>query len=311
MNLAEVLLATVLGLVVNELCDVSPWIAHRLVRWSARQRYVDSSRAEIRAEELAALINDRPGKLFKLCTAVLFAASAGTAKLRRLVTDRLGRDAARQRSASDDEPTAVVARLLVPTEKLRGEWRYHWAKVLPGLAAGAVMSAAAAAAVALWAPAWTQVGGIAVIAIAGLTWCSAWGIGWYSARSLVVTDKRLLVVRGTLRRKALAIPLEQVTHISYTRTSPAWLNLGTFHLTGDGIPRSLCRLRNIPNPDGIYRYLTEHAPEATRAKITAGRPDTDHPDDMRATLIAHVAAMPDHQLTSLATRILDTRANAD
>ena len=171
MNLAGVLLATALGLVTNELCDISPWIAHRLVRWSARQRYVDSTRAEIRAEELAALINDRPGKLFKLCTAVLFAASAGTAKLRRLVADRLGRADAGQRPASNDEPSAVVARLLAPAERLSGEWRYHWMKVLPGLAVGVVVSAVATAAVALWAPAWTRVGGVAVIAVAGLVWC--------------------------------------------------------------------------------------------------------------------------------------------
>jgi hypothetical protein len=64
------------SLAVNECCDVSPWIARKLVRWSAHRRYAPSSRAEVRAEECAAYIDDRPGKLFKLLTALIFATKA-------------------------------------------------------------------------------------------------------------------------------------------------------------------------------------------------------------------------------------------
>jgi hypothetical protein len=76
MTIGEVLLAIITGLVVNECCDVSPWIARKLVRWSARRRYAPPSRAKLRAEELAAYIDDRPGKLFKLITALGFVAAA-------------------------------------------------------------------------------------------------------------------------------------------------------------------------------------------------------------------------------------------
>jgi hypothetical protein len=74
--IAEILLGTGTGLLANELCEFGPWCARKLVRWSAFRRYTDPGRAETRAEELTALINDRPGNLFKLITAVRFAADA-------------------------------------------------------------------------------------------------------------------------------------------------------------------------------------------------------------------------------------------
>lgn len=76
MSIDEVLFAVIAGLAVNECCDASPWIARKLVRWSARRRYAPPSQAELRAEELAAYIDDCPGKLFKLITALCFAATA-------------------------------------------------------------------------------------------------------------------------------------------------------------------------------------------------------------------------------------------
>lgn len=74
MTTGEIAFAIIAGLAINEVSELSPWLARRLVRWSAYRRYADGTRAEIRAEELAALINDRPGKLFKLMTALGFAA---------------------------------------------------------------------------------------------------------------------------------------------------------------------------------------------------------------------------------------------
>ncbi|MGW5688986.1 hypothetical protein [Nonomuraea sp. NPDC003754] len=68
----EIMFAFVAGLIVNEMCDVSPWLAKRLVWWSAHLRYQNPMRAEVRAEELIALIDSRPGKLLKLFTAIVF-----------------------------------------------------------------------------------------------------------------------------------------------------------------------------------------------------------------------------------------------
>lgn len=79
----EVTLTVLLGLLVNECCDVSPWLARRLVRWSARRRYGNSARGDTRAEELVALIDDRPGKILKVLTATGFAVTAVAAGGRR------------------------------------------------------------------------------------------------------------------------------------------------------------------------------------------------------------------------------------
>lgn len=76
MTIGQILFAIITGLAINECCDVAPWLARKLVRWSARRRYAPPSRAELRAEELAAYIDDCPGKLFKLFTALIFAIKA-------------------------------------------------------------------------------------------------------------------------------------------------------------------------------------------------------------------------------------------
>jgi len=71
-----ILISVILGLLVNECCDISPWCARKLVEWSAYRRYADPDRAAVRAEEWAALIDARPGKLLKLLSALGFAGSA-------------------------------------------------------------------------------------------------------------------------------------------------------------------------------------------------------------------------------------------
>lgn len=76
MNMWAVAAGTGAALILNEYCGISPWAARKLVVWSAHLRYTDLDRAEMRAEEFAALIDKRPVKLFKLITALTFAVSA-------------------------------------------------------------------------------------------------------------------------------------------------------------------------------------------------------------------------------------------
>lgn len=96
----SVVVSIVTGLLVNEFCEISPWCAHRLVRWAAFRRYADRGRAEMRAEEWLALINDRPGKLFKLITALSFAGAAAVDSGRRVIA-RSGRSRMSHQEALD------------------------------------------------------------------------------------------------------------------------------------------------------------------------------------------------------------------
>ncbi|BCJ61564.1 hypothetical protein C1I93_09135 [Micromonospora endophytica] len=76
MNRWEIILGIVLGLLVNEVTDISPWIARKLVHWSAYRWTTDPATAAGYAEEWAALIDERPGKLLKLLTATRFTLGA-------------------------------------------------------------------------------------------------------------------------------------------------------------------------------------------------------------------------------------------
>lgn len=67
-------LTVIAGLLINELSELCPWLARRLVSWSARLEFqADAVKSAERAEELRAFINDCPGKLFKLIFATHFA----------------------------------------------------------------------------------------------------------------------------------------------------------------------------------------------------------------------------------------------
>lgn len=74
--LLSAVLTAIVGVVVMESYQTTPWLADKLIRWSVRLRYVDNpERAKVRGEELIALLKDLP-TLFKLPTAGGFALRA-------------------------------------------------------------------------------------------------------------------------------------------------------------------------------------------------------------------------------------------
>ncbi|MGW3459735.1 restriction endonuclease [Streptomyces olivaceoviridis] len=64
----QMLLAVFLGLLVNEMCDVSSHLARQLLRWGARH-IPGEGNAERYEEEWLALLEERPGKILKLAFA--------------------------------------------------------------------------------------------------------------------------------------------------------------------------------------------------------------------------------------------------
>lgn len=73
MSAWEIVLGVIFGLLVNEATDISPWLARKLVRWAAYRWAPDQETAARYAEEWTAIIEQRPGKLFKLLSALSFA----------------------------------------------------------------------------------------------------------------------------------------------------------------------------------------------------------------------------------------------
>lgn len=106
---ANEIIALIIGVLVAEGTEIAPWLAKKLARWSAHMRHLDPRRAEIRAEELEAVIETRPGKLFKLATALLFAAQAGgTWGFRLLTWMQLSWHIRQQLNRSQEDPSAAA-----------------------------------------------------------------------------------------------------------------------------------------------------------------------------------------------------------
>jgi hypothetical protein len=132
---AEIVLTIILGLAVNEICAVSPWVADKLVRWSARHRDEDPARAEIHAEDQARLIEDCPSNLLKVLIALGFAAQSLVVLVHRVLHALVGHHRLRVAANNIRHPMNAVA---VPgltglavffagrkRVHLREEWRRH------------------------------------------------------------------------------------------------------------------------------------------------------------------------------------------
>jgi hypothetical protein len=83
---SAILLGILATVIADQLCATFPSLALKAARWSAARRYAGNpAKAELRAEELEALIEQRPGGLLKLGTGLgLAIAALATASRRAL-----------------------------------------------------------------------------------------------------------------------------------------------------------------------------------------------------------------------------------
>jgi membrane protein YdbS with pleckstrin-like domain len=285
----EILLGILLGLLVNETTDLSPWLGRTFVTWSARLRYGETDHGTTRAEELRALIDARPGKLFKLVTGTGFLSSALLFKAMRL----LGRDTAEEEPPSfsdlsdlpgsrgflplEDEPTTLVARYLFPTERYRGEWKRHWISLVKAEAVILLYAALGVWAVQLRIKPQYQTNltvGICVVAAILFAWQLP---RWYFHR-FTLTNKRIMVVSGVLRRRVEMLPLLRVTDVRYTQSILGrLLSYGTFQNDSAGWRKPMRRLHDLPNPNELYLRMIEemYEPQAVEARLGKDD-DEDH-----------------------------------
>lgn len=77
MSIGEVTVTIVLGVVSIEVSDVAGWLARKVAPWAAKLRYRGQpERAAVRAQEWLSVIEERPGNVLKLGTALWFARGA-------------------------------------------------------------------------------------------------------------------------------------------------------------------------------------------------------------------------------------------
>ena len=90
---------------------------------------------------------------------------------------------------------------------------------------------------------------------------------WYR-EWFVGTDRRLMLTQGILTRKIAMIPVGKVTDMRYDR-SPfgQLLGYGSFVLESAGQEQAFREVRYVPNPDILYRRISEElfTPDARRA----------------------------------------------
>ncbi|MEU4692271.1 caspase family protein [Actinoplanes sp. NPDC023714] len=189
----------------------------------------------------------------------------------------------------EDEPSTLVARYLFPTERYRGEWKRHpvylfRAIVVTGAsAAGAYLvhlrPGATETLLARPLPDWmpftipATVHGVprttvlmwALIALAVI------GLGHelgYATWRLVLTNKRLMIVRGLFFRRVVAHPLTKLADARFRQTPLGRLGgWGTLIVYSGVLP--IRRIRYVPNPYEFYLRMAEetYEPEAVEARL--------------------------------------------
>jgi membrane protein YdbS with pleckstrin-like domain len=183
----------------------------------------------------------------------------------------------------EDEPSSLVARYLFPTERYRGEWKRHWVHLTGPVFIGALATLAlgylSGFLVTTNAP--SQLATVAVViwlfVIAWVAWQFA---DWWFDR-FILTNKRVMVVKGIITRNVAMMPLQRVTDMKYEQSPLGrMLNYGTFVLESAGQEQALREVAHLPNPNELYLRVVEemYEPQAVEARLGKD-PDEVKADD--------------------------------
>jgi membrane protein YdbS with pleckstrin-like domain len=179
----------------------------------------------------------------------------------------------------EEEPSTLVARYLFPTEKFRGEWRKHWTYLFDQFAYAAL-------ATFIFGWLWgflvkhhqgTATGVVIVIWILVMIFITFRVADWYYDR-FILTNKRIMAVRGMVSRTVAMMPLLRVTDMKYEQSATGRLfNYGTFVLESAGQEQALREVKHLPNPNELYLRIVEemYEPEAVEAKLAARSADLE------------------------------------
>ncbi|WP_155368875.1 PH domain-containing protein [Catellatospora vulcania] len=173
----------------------------------------------------------------------------------------------------EDEPSAMVARYLFPTERYRGEWKRHWVHLTNPLLIGVFATFALGYLSGFLAK--SDIAGMWVVAVViwalVMSWV-AWTVAdWYFDR-FILTNKRLMLVNGLITRKVAMMPLLKVTDMKYEQSPLGrMLNYGTFVLESAGQDQALSKVEHMPNPNELYLRIVEEMYEPAAVEARLGR----------------------------------------
>ncbi|MGH2736562.1 MAG: PH domain-containing protein [Actinomycetota bacterium] len=161
-----------------------------------------------------------------------------------------------------------MRRHLLPGEQVLLSTRRHAGALLgPVLVAFAVVALCALAGLLLTPESTTDPLDLSLGAVAGLalTWLLSRIWRWSVVR-LVLTDERLIEMRGRVWRGVSSMPLTKLVDVSVRRTLPGRL-LGYGSVTVISADGGVRRFERLPHPARVYRTILEallNPPEATR-----------------------------------------------
>jgi hypothetical protein len=150
----------------------------------------------------------------------------------------------------------LIAKYLLPGERVVAALRRHWlALIVPLYAAGGGLFLAVLLDIALPRRA-AGARDIVWLVWSAAVWYLGWEIlNWWSDR-FVVTDKRLMLVHGLVRRDVDMMPLGKVTDMRYERTVLGrLLGFGSFVMESAGQDQALSRVKFVTGPDELYQRI--------------------------------------------------------
>lgn len=173
------------------------------------------------------------------------------------------------------EPSPLVARYLFPTERYRGEWRKHWIHLTNHILVGAAATLVLGYLTGFLAK--NTIPGLSVIAVviyAAIMGWVAWSVAdWYFDR-FILTNKRVMVVKGLITRDVAMMPLGRVTDMKYQQSPVGrMLNYGTFVIESAGQDQALREVKHLPNPNELYLRVVEEMYEPAAVEARLGKDD--------------------------------------
>jgi hypothetical protein len=177
---------------------------------------------------------------------------------------------------------------LVPTERFRGEWRRHWIRwlkeALVGLAISLLILSGYRAEVREVV---IDLGRIPSPDLVSQGFWCAWvlwrGLAWLNTR-LVLTNKRVMLIKGLLWRRVASVPLTKAADILHTKSLlGALLDYGAFRFSSVRAFRPLWRVTDLPRPRDLYLQIVAETfePESPEPRHLPAQLD-DSLDDLLA-----------------------------
>jgi uncharacterized membrane protein YdbT with pleckstrin-like domain len=175
-------------------------------------------------------------------------------------------------------PSILIARYLFPTERFRGEWRRHPIYLSTPISVGiiaTVVLGGLAGFVAGYAERATFTGAGLVVPLSILAWVGVmawvgWRIAYWHFFRFIITNKRIMLVKGIIARDVAMMPLLRVTDMKYEQSPMGRvLNYGTFVIESAGQDQALRAIDYLPNPNDLYLRVVEemYEPAAVAARL--------------------------------------------